>query len=68
MTLPCAGSTQALQHVNAWLCSLRARLQLSLSLSLSLSLLLSRGEPLQLKFCYFIYSYKVIKNMDWRHL
>ena len=66
----CAGSTQALQHVNAWLCSLRARLQLSLSLSLSLLLLLllslslSRGEPLQLKFCYFIYSYKVIKNMD----
>ena len=62
----CAGSTQALQHVNAWLCSLRAWLQLSLSLSLSLSLLLSlsRSEPLQLKFCYFIYSYKVIKNMD----
>ena len=60
--MPCAGSTQALQHVNAWLCSLRARLQLSLSLSLLLSL--SRSEPLQLKFCYFIYSYKVIKNMD----
>lgn len=60
VTLPCAGSTRALQHVNVWLCSLRARLQLSLSLLLSLS----RSEPLQLKFCYFIYSYKVIKNMD----
>ena len=62
VTLPCAGSTRALQHVNVWLCSLRARLQLSLSLSLLLSL--SRSEPLQLKFCYFIYSYKVIKNID----
>ena len=64
MTLPCAGSTQALQQVNVWLCSLRARLQLSLLLLLLLLLLLSRSEPLQLKFCYFIYSYKVIKNMD----
>ena len=64
--MPCAGSTQALQHVNVWLCSLRARLQLSLSLLLSLllSLSLSRGKPLQLKFCYFIYSYKVFKKMD----
>ena len=61
--MPCAGSTQALQHVNVWLCSLRARLQLSLLL-LSLLLSLSRGKPLQLKFCYFIYSYKVFKKMD----
>ena len=60
VTMPYAGSTQALQHVNVWLCSLRARLQLSLLLSLSLS----RSKPLQQKFCYFIYSYKAIKNME----